>query len=47
MPIAGKLEVVVKFNALPTEPTTNKDGGKTFVIAAQRGARRSIRSRSG
>ena len=32
MPIAGKLEAVVKFNALPTEPTTNKDGWKTFTI---------------
>lgn len=32
MPIAGKLEAVVKFNTLPTEATTNKDGWKTFTI---------------
>lgn len=32
MPIAGKLEAVVKFNALPTEATTTKDGWKTFSI---------------
>lgn len=35
MPIAGKLEAIVKFGALPTDVTTDKNGGKTFLIECE------------